>query len=51
MDPLGIGRASLADPDWVGLAREVYIFVGIFFFICCFLMSRYSLNLEKKLGK
>ena len=48
MDPLGIGRASLADPDWVGLAREVYIFVGIFFFICCFLMSRYSLNLEKK---
>ena len=49
MDPLGIGRASLADPDWVGLAREVYIFVGIFFFICCFSMSRYSLNLEKKL--
>ena len=51
MDPLGIGRASLADPDWVGLAREVYIFVGIFFFICCFSMSRYSLNLERKLGK
>jgi general L-amino acid transport system permease protein len=49
LDPLGIGRASLADIKWGGLAAEVYVFIAIFFFICCFGMSRYSLYLEKKL--
>jgi len=49
LDPLGIGRAALSDSKWQGLAAEVYIFVAIFFFICCFSMSRYSLYLEKKL--
>ena len=49
LDPLGIGRASLADAVWSGLAREVYIFIALFFFICCFSMSRYSLYLERKL--
>ena len=50
LDPLGIGRASLADAVWAGLAREVYLFIALFFFICCFGMSRYSLYLEKKLN-
>ncbi|MFQ5958188.1 MAG: amino acid ABC transporter permease [Alphaproteobacteria bacterium] len=49
LDPLGIGRASLADAVWAGLAREVYLFIALFFFICCFSMSRYSLYLERKL--
>ncbi len=49
LDPLGIGRASLADIKWGGLAEEMYVFVAIFFFICCFSMSRYSLYLENKL--
>ena len=49
LDPLGIGRASLADTKWTGLSNEVYIFVAIFFFISCFAMSRYSLYLEGKL--
>ena len=49
LDPLGIGRASLADAAWSGLSREVYLFVALFFFICCFSMSRYSLYLERKL--
>jgi len=49
LDPLGIGRASLADIKWGGLAEEMYVFIAIFFFICCFSMSRYSLYLEKKL--
>ena len=49
LDPLGIGRASLADAVWAGLAREVYLFIAIFFFLCCFGMSRYSLYLERKL--
>ena len=49
LDPLGIGKSSLADIRWGGLAGEVYVFIAIFFFICCFSMSRYSLYLEKKL--
>ena len=49
LDPLGIGKASLADTKWTGLSNEVYIFVALFFFISCFAMSRYSLYLERKL--
>ena len=49
LDPLGIGRASLADAEWAGLAREMYLFIAVFFFLCCFGMSRYSLYLEAKL--
>lgn len=49
LDPLGIGRASLADSKWLGLSTEVYVFIAVFFFICCFGMSRYSLYLERKL--
>ncbi len=49
LDPLGIGRASLADTKWNGLTNEVYLFVAIFFFISCYAMARYSLYLENKL--
>lgn len=49
LDPLGIGRASLSDSKWQGLSAEVYVFIALFFFICCFAMARYSLYLEKKL--
>ena len=49
LDPLGMGRAALSDSKWQGLSTEVYVFIAIFFFICCFSMSRYSLYLEKKL--
>lgn len=49
LDPLGMGRLALADAKWQGLSTEVYVFIAIFFFICCFLMSRYSIYLEKQL--
>ena len=49
MDILGLGRARLNDPDWLGLAPELYMFIALFFFISCFSMSRYSFSLEKKL--
>jgi general L-amino acid transport system permease protein len=48
-DPLGMGRASLADTKWQGLSTEIYVFVAIFFFVSCFSMARYSIYLEKKL--
>jgi len=49
MDILGLCRARLNDPEWLGLAPELYIFISLFFFISCFAMSRYSLSLERKL--
>jgi general L-amino acid transport system permease protein len=48
-DPLGMGRASLADTKWQGLSTEIYVFVALFFFVSCFSMARYSLYLERKL--
>jgi len=51
LDPLGIGSAALSDSTWQGLSTEVYVFIAIFFFICCFSMSRYSLYLERKLER
>ena len=48
-DTLGMGRAALADATWIGLTREVYIFIAIFFFVCCQSMSLYSNYLERKL--
>jgi general L-amino acid transport system permease protein len=50
LDPLGIGRAVLADAKWNGLSTETYLFVALFFFLSCFAMSRYSLWLEKRLN-
>jgi len=50
LDLLGIGRSALADAKWNGLSNEVYISIAIFFFICCFGMSRYSIYLENKLN-
>ncbi|NRA89297.1 MAG: amino acid ABC transporter permease, partial [Rhizobiales bacterium] len=49
LDPLGIGQAAIADANWQALGYELYAFIAVFFFICCFGMSRYSLYLERKL--
>ncbi|MEH6442369.1 MAG: amino acid ABC transporter permease [Oceanospirillaceae bacterium] len=49
LDPLGIGMAAISTTEWAGLSTELYVFIGLFFFIFCFSMSRYSLHLEKKL--
>jgi len=49
LDPLGVADISLADNKWQGLSNEIYLFIALFFFICCFSMSRYSLYLENKL--
>lgn len=49
MDPLGLSNAIRADTDWNGLVWELYGFIALLFFICCFGMSRYSMYLERKL--
>jgi general L-amino acid transport system permease protein len=49
-DLLGIAQAALADPKWVGLNLEAYVFVGLVFWLLCFAMSRWSLRLERRLA-
>tara|TARA_R110002167_G_scaffold100794_1_gene262703 strand:+ start:14053 stop:15321 length:1269 start_codon:yes stop_codon:yes gene_type:complete len=50
-DPLGIASAIRASTDWNGIYWELFIFIGVMFFIFCFSMGRYSLYLEKKLQR
>ena len=47
---LGIVQAALADPKWVGLTMEAYVFAGLVFWLICFGMSRWSLRLERRVG-
>ncbi|MCL5778939.1 amino acid ABC transporter permease [Limibaculum sp. FT325] len=49
LDPIGLIAATRADSNWNGIIWEFYVFVGFFFFIACFGMSRYSMYLERKL--
>jgi general L-amino acid transport system permease protein len=48
-DMLGLTRAIRATTEWQGIYYELYIFVGLIFFVCCFSMGRYSQWLERRL--
>jgi len=50
LDILGIGRAVLANPEWLGATFEVYLFVAIVFFVLSYSLSQASYRLEKELG-
>ena len=51
LDPIGLSQTIRADTDWNGVYWELFIFIGLLFFIFCFSMGRYSLHLEKKLQR
>lgn len=48
-DLLGIVQAANTDPKWLKYNIEGYIFAGFGYWIFCFLMSRYSQYLERRL--
>lgn len=50
-DPLGIASAIRATTEWNGIYWELFIFIGVMFFIACFSMGRYSLYLERLLQR
>ncbi|NOZ29905.1 MAG: amino acid ABC transporter permease [Chloroflexi bacterium] len=50
MDLLNVGRAVLANPQFLGLHREVYLFIAVIFFIFSYAMSYSSYRLEEALG-
>jgi general L-amino acid transport system permease protein len=50
LELLGIGRAVLAQPEWLGTTFEVYGFVAAVFFVICYTMSQASYRLEAAMG-
>jgi len=51
LDPIGLSQAIRSSTDWNGIYWELFVFIGLLFFIFCFSMGRYSLFLEKKLQR
>jgi general L-amino acid transport system permease protein len=48
-DLLGIAQAALADPAWVGMNMEAYVFAGAIYWLGCFSLSQWSRLREKRL--
>ncbi|MBU2935116.1 MULTISPECIES: amino acid ABC transporter permease [Pacificibacter] len=48
-DMLAAAQSIRANSEWNGITWELYIFIGLIFWVCCFSMSRYSQWLEQKL--
>ncbi len=49
-DLLGIARVVLANPNWLGTQREVYVFIAVLYWIFSYAMSYASRRLEISLG-
>ncbi len=49
LDPIGLSNTIRATAAWNGIYWELFIFIGLMFFIFCYFMSRYSQYLERKL--
>jgi general L-amino acid transport system permease protein len=45
-DLLTTAKTAIVDPAWQSFSVEVYVFVGLIYFVFCFAMSRYSRHLE-----
>lgn len=51
LDPLNLSNSIRASTDWNGVYYELFVFIGLLFFVSCYSMGRYSLWLEKKLQR
>ena len=49
LDPIGLSNAIRANTAWNGIYWELFLFIGVLFFVFCFGMSRYSMHLERRL--
>jgi general L-amino acid transport system permease protein len=50
LDLVGIAKTVLAQPDFLGLQREVYVFISLIFWVLSYGMSYLSQQLEEQLG-
>jgi len=48
-DLLKTTKVTLSNPKWLGFSSEAYLFLALFYFVCCYLMSSYSRRLEREL--
>ncbi|NLQ17951.1 amino acid ABC transporter permease [Marinomonas sp. M1K-6] len=48
-DIMLMARNIANDKDWVGMHTEPLVMISVLFFVLCYGMSQYSLNLEKRL--
>ena len=50
IDLLGVAKSVIANPDWLGLQAEVYLFAAVIYFVFCYAMSYGSQEIETALG-
>jgi general L-amino acid transport system permease protein len=50
LDLLGIAKTVIANPDWLGLQAEVYLFAAVVYFLFSYSMSYISQKIEETLG-
>jgi general L-amino acid transport system permease protein len=50
LDLVGIGKTVLAQPQFIGLQREVYAFISLIYWVLSYGMSYLSQRLEESLG-
>ena len=50
LDLLGIAKTVIANPDWLGLQAEVYLFAAVVYFVFSYSMSYISQKIEETLG-
>ena len=50
IDLLGVAKSVIANPDWLGLQAEVYLFAAVIYFVFCYAMSDASQDIETDLG-
>ncbi len=49
LDLVGMGRAVLGNPAWLGTHKEIYFFIGVLFWLLNYSMSYGSRKLEQRL--
>jgi general L-amino acid transport system permease protein len=50
LELLGISRSILAQPQFVGYQREVYLFISLIYWLFSYFLSYVSQRLEQSLG-
>ena len=50
IDLLGVAKSVIANPDWLGLQAEVYLFAAIIYFVFSYAMSYGSQHIETASG-
>ncbi len=50
-DLLTTGRIASSEPAWQGFANEIYLMLGVIYFVFCFAMSKYSRGLEREFSR